>query len=181
MISRNGLELRGRRWLSLLVLAAAAGCSRVQSPEQRIQIALATDGMTKTDLYPFAGTVTIDGQPPDFGDANKHLVVMLYNPQKPDTPMQRRPHVMTRKDGQFTFSEDGIPPGHYVATFAVFRRKGTGTFVGPDQINNLYNDPDRNANTPEFVIDHEKPEKKTINSIWKSRESRGSNHPGPTP
>src|SRR5271156_6333059 len=85
MISRNCSESRGWRWSLLLVLAAAAGCSSHQSPEQRIKLALEQSGMTATPLYPIAGSVTIDGQPPTFDDdRKKRLVITLYDPQKPD-------------------------------------------------------------------------------------------------
>jgi hypothetical protein len=159
MTSRNTWEPRRRRWSLLLVLAAAAGCSSQQSPEQRIKIALETAGMTATPLYPIAGTVTIDGLPPAFeDDRKKHLIVTLYNPQKPDT---KHLHALVREDGTFRFTEDGIPPGHYVLAFAVLRRKGPQNFVGPDALGNLYNDPDVNAKSfPQFVLDHDKPGKK---------------------
>ncbi|HET6325540.1 MAG TPA: hypothetical protein VFG04_12755 [Planctomycetaceae bacterium] len=159
MISRSSWGLRGWRWSSLLVLAAAAGCSSQQSSEQRIKIALETAGMKATALNPLAGTVTIDGLPPTFpDDRKKHLVIALYDPQKPDA---KHLHVLVREDGSFKFTEDGIAPGHYVLAFAVLRRKGPGNFIGPDALNNLYNDPDLNAKTyPQFVIDHASPGKK---------------------
>jgi hypothetical protein len=160
MIARNAWELRGWQWSVLLVLAAAAGCSSRQSPEQRIKIALDTAGMTGTSLYPIAGTVTIDGVPPTFDEQRKHLVLMLYDPKKPDLPVGKRPHCLAREDGTFRFTEDGIEPGHYVLLFAVLRRKGQGNFIGPDQLNNLYNDPDVNAKSLEFVIEHQAPGKK---------------------
>jgi hypothetical protein len=159
MIARNTWELRGWRWSLLLVLAAAAGCSGNQSPEQRIKLALEQSGMTGTALYPIAGTVTIDGLPPTFeDDRKKRLVITLYDPQKPDA---KHLHTMARADGSFRFTEDGIGPGHYVLAFAVLRRKGPQNFIGPDALNNLYNDPDLNAKSlPQFVIDHEKPGKR---------------------
>ena len=104
--------------------------------------------MTGTSLYPIAGTVTIDGVPPTFDEQRKHLVLMLYDPKKPDLPVGKRPHCLAREDGTFRFTEDGIEPGHYVLLFAVLRRKGQGNFIGPDQLNNLYNDPDVNAKNP---------------------------------
>jgi hypothetical protein len=158
MKSRNVWELRGWRWSVILVLAAAAGCSSHQSPEQRIKIALEQAGMTGTSLYPIAGIVTIDGLTPAFDDPKKRLVITLYNPQKPDT---KHLHTMVKADGSFRFTEDGIGPGHYVLAFAVLRRKGPQNFVGPDGLNNLYNDPDVNATKfPQFVIDHQAPGKK---------------------
>ena len=144
------------------MLAAASGCAK--STEQRLQIALAGAGLHKTTVYPFAGTVTIDGQPPDFGKSNKHLLVILYDLDHPDVPVEDLPHILVKKTGQFAFttygSEDGIEPGHYAVTFAAFRRKGAGSFIGPDQLHNLYNDPDLNANNPQFKIDHQAPGKK---------------------
>jgi hypothetical protein len=158
MISRNSWESRGWRWSLLLVLAAAAGCSGRQSPEQRIKLALEQAGMTATPLYPIAGTVTIDSLPPTFDSPKKHLVITLYDPQKPD---KKHLHTLASEDGSFRFTEDGIGPGHYVLAFAVLRRKGPQNFVGPDALNNLYNDPDVNAaKFPQFVIDHQAPGKK---------------------
>jgi|HubBroStandDraft_4_1064222.scaffolds.fasta_scaffold69432_2 hypothetical protein len=158
MISRNSWKLGGWRWSLLLVLAAATGCSSHQSPEQRIKLALEQSGMPATSLYPIAGTVNIDGQPPTFDDRRKRLVITLYDPQKPD---KKHLHTMAREDGSFRFTEDGIGAGHYVLAFAVLRRKGPQHFVGPDALNNLYNDPDLNAKShPEFVIDHQAPGKK---------------------
>jgi hypothetical protein len=155
MISRNSWELREWRWLVLLVLAAAAGCSGRQSTEARIQKALDGAGVKSSRLYPLAGTVTIDGLPPA-SKAWKSLVAVLYDPQKPDeTPA----FALVRDDGHFHFTEDGVEPGHYVLAFAVLKRNRR-TFIGPDRLNNLYNDPDVNAKThPEFVIDHDKPGK----------------------
>jgi hypothetical protein len=160
MIVKNRLKSRGGRWSLALVLAAAAGCSRTQSPEARIQKALAIAGMKASSRYPLAGTVTIDGTPPERKERKQRLVAVLYDPQKPDIPTEIRPHTLVREDGHFTFTEDGVAPGHYVLAFAVLRRKGQGNFIGPDVLNNLYNDPDANANShPEFVIDHKAPGK----------------------
>jgi hypothetical protein len=152
-------ELRGWRWLVLVVLSAAAGCSGGQSPELRIQKAATISGMKGTPLFPIAGAATIDGAPPEFTEPKKRLIVMLYDLEKPELPMGSRPHVLVKPDGQFTFSEDGIGPGHYVLLFAVLRRKGQGNFIGPDELGNLYNDPELNAKNPEFVIDHQAPGK----------------------
>lgn len=114
--------------------------------------------MTATPLYPIAGMVTIDGLPPTFDDPKKHLIVTLYDPQKPD---EKHLHCLARPDGTFKFTEDGIGPGHYVLAFAVLRRKGPGNFVGPDALNNLYNDPDANQKDATFVIEHQAPGKKS--------------------
>jgi len=160
MVAKNCFRSRGGRWLLLFVLAAAAGCSRAQSPEARIQKALAVAGMKASAQYRIAGTVTIDRMPPAFTERKQHLVAVLYDPEKPDFPMARRPHTLVGDDGHFAFTEDGFAPEHYVLTFAVLRRKGPGNFIGPDGLNNLYNDPDVNAKShPELVIDHKAPGK----------------------
>jgi hypothetical protein len=160
MVAKNCFRSREVRWPLLFVLAAAAGCSRTQSPEDRIQKALAIAGMKASPTYRIAGTATIDGTPPEFKDRKQHLVAVLYDPEKPDIPIQSRPHTLVKADGHFTFTEDGIAPGHYVLAFAVLKRKGPGNFIGPDGLNNLYNDPDVNAKShPELVIDHKPPGK----------------------
>jgi hypothetical protein len=158
MISRERWERRRWRWSLLFVLTAAAGCSKTQSPEARIQKALDIAGMKGTPLYKIAGTVTIDGMPPERKTPKERLIVVLYDPQKPDAP--RRPFTLVSEDGHFTFTEDGVGPGQYVLAFAALRRKGPGNFIGPDALNNIYNDPDVNAKShPEFVIDHQAPGK----------------------
>ncbi len=159
MISKSRRENIGWRW-SLLLVLAAAGCSGQQSPEKRIKIALEAAGMSATSQYPIAGTVTIDGLPPNFDSPRKRLVITLYDPKNPDVPLANHLHTLAREDGSFRFTEDGVAPGRYVLTFAVLRRKGPGNFVGPDSLNNLYNDPDVNAQSGQFVIEHQSPGKK---------------------
>jgi hypothetical protein len=157
MFSKHALATRGFRLLVISAVAAAAGCSGGQSTQQRIQLALEQSGAAPTPLHPLAGTVTIDAQPPTFDDPRKHLVLVLYDPKEPEFEQ----HCLAREDGTFRFTEDGIAPGHYILLFAVLKRKGQGNFVGPDQLGNLYNDPDMNAKSfPQFVIDHQAPGKK---------------------
>ena len=133
--------------------------------------------MTATPLYPIAGTVTIDGLPPTFDNRRQHLVITLYDPQKPD---KKHFHTLVNADGHFRFTEDGIGPGHYVLAFAVLRRKGPGNFIGPDELHNLYNDPDVNAQThPEFVIDHKAPGKKDYQFNLDVAGKDPVNSPGP--
>lgn len=54
---------------------------------------------------------------------------------------------------------DGVKTGTYVVTFAQPKLVGERR-RGPDALENLYNDPDKNAQVPEFKIDHQAPEKK---------------------
>jgi hypothetical protein len=160
MSSRTDREMRCWRWSALLALAVAAGCSGQQSTQQRIDKALAIAGTKGTPLYKLGGAVTIDGLPLERKNSRQHLIAVLYDPQKPDEPMERCLSTMVREDGHCTFTQDGIPPGHYVFAFALLTRKGQGNFIGPDALNNLYNDPDANAKAhPEFAIDHQAPGK----------------------
>jgi hypothetical protein len=160
MAAKKSLPSRGWRWSLLFVFAAAVGCSRTQTPEARVQKALASAGMKATQAYRIAGSVTIDGTKPEFKDRKQHLVVILYDPKKTDIPIEERPFTLVRDDGHFGFTEDGTAPGHYVLAFAVLKRKGPRNFIGPDALNNLYNDPDLNAKShPEFVIEHQAPGK----------------------
>jgi hypothetical protein len=74
--------------------------------------------------------------------------------------MESRPFCLASEDGHFSFSQEGVESGHYVLIFALLRRKGLRNLLGPDGLNNLYNDPDANAKShPEFVIDHQAPGK----------------------
>jgi hypothetical protein len=125
----------------------------------------------------FAGTVTVDGQPPEQGsklfiiltdfqhlDANSHL----------DAP---KLYCGCDAKGAFAFGTyeraDGVPAGKYVVTFVElndtnstagasttprdFRSKrsvsGAHTFRAPDLLKNLYNDPEKNSTNPQFVVE----------------------------
>ncbi len=88
---------------------------------------------------------------------------MLNDPEKLDVPPAKRRYVETTPSGDFSFStyepQDGIKPGKYVLTFAILKERGKFGMVGPDKLNNLYNDPDKNADIAEFKIDHKAPGK----------------------
>ena len=66
-------------------------------------------------------------------------------------------------DGFFRFSSygigDGEPAGTYVIVFAALTDKKKHGYVGPDELKNLYNDPEKNEKIPEFKIDHKAPGK----------------------
>jgi hypothetical protein len=180
MVAKNSFKSRTGRWPMVFVLAMAAGCSRTQSPEARIQNALATAGLKATSQYRIAGTAKIDGMPPEFKERKQRLVVVLCDPKKTDLPMDLRPFTLVRENGHFTFTEDGVPPGQYVLAFAVLKRKGQGHFVGPDALNNLYNDPDVNAKDhPELVIDHKAPGKTDYEFNLEAAGKEPVTSPGP--
>ncbi len=145
--------------VAAVAILPAAGCGR-KSADQSLEDALKSSGKSRETVYPFAGTVRIDGLPPKLA-SNQKLIVMLNDPSKPDTPVSDRKQVTVNAEGKYEFQTyspgDGIPAGHYVLTFAVFQRHGKAGFEGPDLLNNLYNDPDKNAANPELVVDHEAP------------------------
>jgi hypothetical protein len=143
-----------------VLLASIAGCAK--SSQQSLDAYLKQTGHTRAEVFPLAGKVTIDGQPARYVKPLR-LVVMLYDASKPNLPAFRRPCRECNADGEFSFNTytqgDGLPPGNYVVTFAVLNVTMQG-LKGPDQLKNLYNDPERNARNPAFKIDHGPPGKK---------------------
>lgn len=138
---------------------ACAGCGR-ESADQATNTALAKAGIKRAGVHPFEGRVTIDGQPPQL-DKKSRLVVLLYDMGKPDQPAAVYPHVDCSSDGHFAFTTysngDGVPSGKYVVVIAQFRYNKKRGYEGPDQLKNLYNDPDKNYNIKEFSVDHRAP------------------------
>jgi len=152
------LRFRTLTLLALLFPLSVAGCGGSPSADERIADAMKKTGQTRNEVYPLAGKVTIDGGPPNLASPNR-LVVMLNDPSKPDVPVGSRPYVEAHENGEFAFTtyhkDDGCLPGKYILTFAVLRKKFRTGLVGPDQLNNLYNDPEKNAER--FAIDHQAP------------------------
>jgi hypothetical protein len=129
----------------------------------------------------FAGRVTVDGQPPA---KDLRLFVILNDPQHLDENAKRRaPKLSAICDdtGKFAFGtyekDDGVPAAGYVVTFALLHsptagggrggrmRQGTGPrhFSGPDELKNLYNDPDKNQKVDEFNVKLAPPGKSDYN------------------
>jgi hypothetical protein len=135
-------------WACLLAIYGliASGCS---SKPDREQAAFRDAGVEQAEVAKVAGTVTVDGSPPA-----PFTIVMLWNPQKPDAGVLR---AICDADGRFEFTSyhhgDGVPPGNYVVLFAQFNAsRPLGSFERPDLMQNLYNDPDKNASKPQFQI-----------------------------
>jgi len=126
----------------------AGGCKR--GDNQSVDAFLKQVGPNRPAVYPLAGKVTVDGQAPQFARPLR-LVVMLNDPSKPGfAPRFVR---QCNDEGDFAFGtyakQDGVPAGVYVVTFAVFKVTPQG-LIGPDQLKNLFNDPDKNALLPDF-------------------------------
>jgi hypothetical protein len=163
MLSECRLNV-GKTWYAgPLAVLLIAGCTHRQSAEQALDTALVQAGTSKDAVYPLGGTVTIDGSPPQLEKRNDELVVMLNDPAHPEVPLTQRTYIATGADGSFQFGTyrpgDGVKPGKYVLTFALLKHRGKFGVVGPDRLNNLYNDPDKNAKVEEFTIDHQAPGK----------------------
>ncbi|HEV3299456.1 MAG TPA: hypothetical protein VG055_07435 [Planctomycetaceae bacterium] len=165
-------HLRGpsRSWLlaSLAAVAALPGCNRTDGPRAD-QIEQADHLPNKVPVAKFAGHVSVDGQP---SSQEGTLFVILNDPQH----LVRGGKAYTNCDeqGNFAFTTylpgDGAPTGKYVVTFVQFHLGGgadrgsrlvrspgvpgmmSQEYVGPDGLNNLYNDPEKNKDNPNFVV-----------------------------
>ena len=112
--------------LSLLcLLSGATGCGG-PSADQSLRKAIAQSGAAAVEtIFPFAGTVTVDGQPPA---PELTLVVMLSDLSKPDLQVDVRPSAECDKEGKFSFTTykagDGVAGGKtYVVAFALLKRQ----------------------------------------------------------
>jgi len=168
MFLRPWRAIRGSSVFAVLLVAVLlvtvlliAGCSSGQTSDQAIDKALANAGKTREAVCPLAGKVTVDGLPPDLAEA-EWIVMMLKDPANPKA--DGRIAVISRS-GEFAFktfgTDDGVKAGTYIATFTKLKRGQHKQYPGPDQFQNLYDDPDRNLKEyPELKIDHQRPGKK---------------------
>ncbi|HET6324181.1 MAG TPA: hypothetical protein VFG04_05735 [Planctomycetaceae bacterium] len=157
--------------VALFILPIAlAGCAPQKSESEAIDRFFKDNPKAKREtVAKFAGHVTVDGQPPEKGSTR--LFILLNDPQH----LQKLPtrFMQVADDGSFEFmtylAGDGVPVGKYVVEFVQLhpprggrQRQGGGigrTFVGPDVLKNLYNDPERNQQQDEktFVVNVEAP------------------------
>jgi hypothetical protein len=141
-----------------------SGCAKSSTPAQALNQALNQAGKSKVPVYPLAGKVMIDGRPPQTG-RRQSLLMVLYDPQQPQLPAGARPHAeCDEEDGSFAFTTyqkgDGVPVGKYIIAFVELKESRQKGYVGPDLLQNLYNDPDKNAEIVDFKITHDSPGKK---------------------
>lgn len=151
---------------ALAIASICLGCG-ASSPADRIKIQEELSGKKAPKAYPLGGRVTIDGQPPSAFlstlPGKPVLEVMLYDLDNPKAPPRNWPSMPADADGHFEYSFEGIgdgrPAGNYVFVFAVLNDRKKKGKVGPDQLKNLYNDPEKNEKDPRFKIHHEAPGK----------------------
>lgn len=132
----------------------------------------------------FAGRVTVDGRPPK---KDGKLFVILTDPKHLDqNALGQLPktYAVCDADGKFAFGtydlknrNDGAVAGKYVVTFVQLhkftprpakgkrsggpppseRPRGRNRYALPDDLKNLYSDPDNNAKQPAFNLDLQPP------------------------
>jgi hypothetical protein len=146
--------------LCLLVTLLGAwfcGCGGSQPATRALDRSLADSGLLKSTVGRFAGKVTIDGVPPG-NMGYVRTLVLLWDPKKIDDPHVRPNYTWCNDDGTFEFTTyekgDGVSSGSYIVGFVQFeggrRLQGQTGYRGPDRLKNLYNDPDKNKDIPEF-------------------------------
>ena len=144
-----------------------AGCGSKSADQALQQAYLNNPSVTKAHIAPFEGTVTVDGAPAE--KPGTVLLVILNDPNKPQDP-HRVPKLVAgcTPDGHFDFTtfmaHDGVECGSYVVTFvqlknlaAPFGKNRKAGLGPPDALNNLFNDPDKNAEVKEFHVEIKPP------------------------
>jgi hypothetical protein len=140
--------------------AVFSGCPGRENADTATDRALQNAGQTRQSVYPLAGKVVIDGQVPQVAKKMK-LIVMLNDTKKPDEPLANRLYQVCNAQGEFAFhtygTADGVPEGKYILTVAELEFSKKRGYLGPDKLQNLYNDPDKNAQVVQFVVDQKAP------------------------
>jgi hypothetical protein len=154
-IGRNLIGARGLVTSFAVFSLLPAGCSKTQTTQEALDAQFKVLKVGQATLAKFAGKVTIDGQPPapPRGQALRIILFDRKNLDKNKRPLS----AACQKDGRFEFytyaKADGAPVGSYVVLFAELTNNRARGFVQPDGLKNLYDDPDKNAQNPEFVVE----------------------------
>lgn len=168
---------------SLLLAAFAVGCNNTPSGQESLDRQFKENSQyVKKSVAQFAGHVTVDGQPPS---KDYTLFVILTDPTHLDENAHlKKPKLsaMCDEQGNFAFGtygkDDGVATGKYIVTFVELRAplskaNASGgrslspvgaihaqkVYDGPDELKNLYNDPDKNKSEPNFNVDVQPPGK----------------------
>jgi len=156
--------------VGFFVLAIALpGCYRQKTDKEALdQYFKSNPDAKRFTVARFAGTVTIDGLPPEKKGASR-LFILLNDPQHLEKLPTRFMEVA--EDGSFSFmtylAGDGVPVGKYVVEFVQLHLprqggqiRGGGVariYRGPDDLKNLYNDPEKHKDITQFVVDVAEP------------------------
>ncbi len=156
--------------LAFFAAAALEGCGGRPSEQQAVDEFFKNNSKSKQEAVArFAGRVTVDGLPPS--RQLSRLFVILSDPQKLEKPKDGSIRFAScDEQGNFEFTTyvkgDGVPYGKYVVTFVQLHKptragqRGVGfiqEFVGPDNLKNLYNDPQKNRNEKDFAVEVQSP------------------------
>jgi hypothetical protein len=172
-----------------VVAAVLQGCSKNQTAESALDAQLSSAKISKQALAKFAGKVLVDGQPVTAKDLQ--VVVILNNANHLDENAHAavpKLYEFVHDDGSFSFHTyekgDGVPAGKYVVTFIEFHLNAHGRFRtmalrGPDELKNLYSDPDKNKDIPDFNIDLTAPGKTDYEFNLAVAGKEGPSQPGP--
>jgi hypothetical protein len=143
-----------------VLLIIAMGCNGTQSAEQALEKQFEDNRPAHRKVVAkFAGKVLVDGKPAVW-KSNQATLVILINLKNPGPP-GKPPNLIATCDlqGKFAFNTyalgDGIPVGSYVVCIVQLRPIGrpATAYIGPDLLKNLYNDPDKNRQEPQFKVE----------------------------
>ena len=182
MNGRSKSRFRAIGALAALTMVSLAACER-PSAKQSVDTILKESGKSRSDVFPLAGRITIDSQPPQAGGLRQPRVTLVLFPEsKLDAPLDGLPKATCEPNGEFSFSTydrgDGVAPGKYVLAIVELKFDKRKGYSGKDLLKNLYNDPDQNLKNPELVIDHHAPGKKDY-AIDLKLAGREAASPGP--
>jgi hypothetical protein len=161
------VRLANRLTTVVAIALVVEGCGRPSADQALEQAFRDNPTAQRVEIVKFEGTVAVDGQPPV--KPGTQLFIILNDPKTPQDPTKRPKLVGGCDDeGKFFFStygaRDGVEAGTYVVTFvqlhhpqSLFNRRAGSVFEQPDELQNLYNDPDKNAAVPEFRVEIQPP------------------------
>jgi hypothetical protein len=180
---RQPRSLRASLVICAIAVAFVQGCNQTSnSTNQADSSFLKNAEFPRERLAKFSGKVTVDGQPPK---KDCKLILILTDPKHLDENSHGKlPKYFASCDGEgkFGFStydrHDGVATGKYVVTFLELHAmkqsgrsggkasksgtpapSGGATFAQPDELKNLYSDPDTNLKDAKFFLDLQPPGK----------------------
>jgi hypothetical protein len=184
---RRKVFLAGRLAILIALTLVLVGCGRKTAEQALEQAFQENPKATRVEVVKFEGTVAVDGEAPN--KPGTKLFMILNDPKHPQDPEQR-PKLLGGVDaqGNFFFStyaaHDGVEAGTYVVTFvqlnhprALFGQRRGELYSPPDELKNLYNDPDKNASIPAFNVEIKPPGR----TDWRFDLSVAGKDPNPTP
>jgi hypothetical protein len=152
--------------LALLILTALAleGCGHQSGSREEEYSKNNPKAGAQEPVGKFAGRVTVDGAT-EVG-ANQ-LFIFLSDPQHLEKPSKYVARCSPEGNFEFMtyFPGDGVPLGKYIVGFVALHAVqkaggpagGPAPYRGPDGLKNLYNDPDKNKDVKEFVVEVTQP------------------------